>query len=44
MKKISKLINFPEMLTNEIEEYQKKNGIASFTAAVLELIRKGLEK
>lgn len=44
MKKISKLINFPERLMNEIKEYQKNNGIASFTAAVLELLRKGLEK
>ena len=44
MKKISKLINFPEILIDEIEEYQKNNGIASFTATVLELLRKGLEK
>lgn len=44
MKKISKLINFPEILMDEIEEYQKNNGIASFTAAVLELIRKGLKR
>ena len=44
MKKISKLINFPEILMGEIEEYQKDNGIASFTATVLELIRKGLKR
>ena len=44
MKKVSKLINFPKKIINDIEEYQKKNGIASFTATVLELVRKGLEK
>lgn len=42
MKKIGKLINFPEKIIQDIEEYQEENGIASFTAAVLELIRKGL--
>ena len=31
-------------IIDDIEEYQKKNGIASFTATVLELVRKGLEK
>ena len=44
MKKLSKLINFPKKIIDDIEEYQKKNGIASFTATVLELVRKGLEK
>lgn len=44
MKKIGKLINFPEVLMEEIEDYQQQNGIASFTAAVLELIRKGLKR
>lgn len=44
MKKVSKLINFPKKIIDDIEEYQKKNGIASFTATVLELVRKGLEK
>lgn len=43
MKKVSKLINFPENLMKQIEVYQQQNGIASFTATVLELIRKGLE-
>jgi len=42
MKKVSKLINFPERLIGDIEEYREKNGIASFTAAVLELIRLSL--
>ena len=44
MKKVSKLINFPERLVEEIEKYQKENGIATFTATVLELVRKGLKK
>ena len=44
MKKIPKLINFPEILVDKIKEYQKNNGIVSFTAAVLELVRKGLEE
>ena len=44
MKKVSKLINFPEKIIDDIEEYQRNNGIASFTATVLELVRKGLKK
>lgn len=44
MKKASKLINFPERLVEEIERYQKENGIATFTATVLELLRKALNK
>lgn len=44
MKKVSKLINFPKRLVEDIETYQEENGISSFTAAVLELVRKGLEK
>ena len=44
MEKVSKLINFPKKIIDEIEEYQRSNGISSFTAAVLELVRKGLEK
>lgn len=42
MEKVGKLINFPEKIIQDIEEYQEENDIASFTAAVLELIRKGL--
>lgn len=44
MKKVSKLINFPEKIIDNIKEYQRNNGLASFTAAVIELVRKGLEK
>lgn len=43
MKKIPKLIKFPEALVIKIEEFRKDQYISSFTAAVNELIRKGLE-
>ena len=44
MKKVPKLINFPERLVEDIEKYQEENGIATFTATVLELVRKALNK
>jgi hypothetical protein len=44
MERIAKLIKFPIDLVIRIEEYQKKNNIKSFSVAVYELIRKGLEK
>lgn len=44
MERIAKLIKFPVDLVTRIEEYQKKNNIKSFSVAVYELIRKGLEK
>lgn len=43
MIKIKKLIRFPEQLITEIESYQSKNGIPTFTATVLELTRMGLK-
>lgn len=43
-KRISKLIKFPVDLFEKIEEYQKENHLTSFTATVLELVRKGLER
>lgn len=42
MERIPKLIKFPEELVKEIEQYQKDNFISSFSGAVYELIRKGL--
>mgnify|MGYP001065825682 CR=1 FL=1 len=42
MKRIAKLIKFPAELVTEIEMYQKEHHISSFTGAVIELIRKGL--
>lgn len=43
MEKIQKLIRFPKDLVEAIETYQGKNGIATFTASVLELLRKALK-
>ena len=43
MKKIKKLIRFPKDIVKAIEAYQKQNGIATFTASVLELLRKALK-
>ena len=42
MERIPKLLNIPKNLVDEIEMYQKRNYLASFTGAVLELIREGL--
>lgn len=44
MERIPKLIKFSKGLVEEIEKYQKENFISSFSGAVYELIRKGLEK
>lgn len=44
MKFIRKNFNLPETIVGAIEKYQYDNGITSFTSAMLELIRKGLEK
>ncbi|MGX8233978.1 hypothetical protein [Bacillus subtilis] len=44
MEKIVKAVNFPKDLVDEVVRYQKENYIASFTAAVVELVRKGLTK
>ncbi|MFD0942287.1 hypothetical protein [Savagea faecisuis] len=44
MKRVAKLIKFPIDLVVEIEKYQKENYISSFSGAVYELIRKGLNK
>lgn len=41
--RISKLIKFPVELVREIEKYQKKNYITSFSGALYELVRIGLE-
>lgn len=34
----------PTHILKEVDKYQVKNGIATRTAAFLELVRKGLEK
>ncbi len=44
MERVPKLIKFPKDLVEAIEKYQKENYISSFSGAVYELIRKGLER
>ena len=44
MKFIRKNFNLPEGIIEEVEKYRIENSITSFTSAMLELIRKGLEK
>ncbi|NNU83147.1 ribbon-helix-helix protein, CopG family [Geobacillus sp. BMUD] len=34
-------IRMPKMIVEKLEQYQKKNGIPTRTAAILELLRKG---
>lgn len=43
IKRKPKLIKFPEELIGKIETYQRENHISSFSAAVYELVRIGLE-
>lgn len=43
MEKIQKLIRIPKDLVEVIEKYQTQNSIATFTASVLELLRKALK-
>ena len=42
-ERIAKLIKFPKELVQKIEQYQKKNYLSSFAAAIYELVRIGLE-
>lgn len=44
MEIIRKTMTFPKSLLDEVERYQKENMIPSFTAAMQELIRKGLKQ
>ncbi|WP_459771491.1 ribbon-helix-helix domain-containing protein [Alkalibacterium sp. s-m-28] len=34
----------PKIILEKVDAYQKENGLPTRTAAILELIRKGLEK
>ncbi|WP_186672964.1 hypothetical protein [Sporosarcina sp. BP05] len=43
MGRVAKLIKFPADLVKKIEDYQEENHLSSFSAAVYELIRKGLK-
>lgn len=42
-KLIKKLINYPESIVNQVEDYRFENRLPNFSAAVIELIQKGLE-
>lgn len=44
MEKIAKTIRFPKEIHKAIQAYQKENEIASFTGALLELVRIALQK
>ena len=43
MAKENKLIAMTKEMVAEIEKFQKDNFISSFTAAVIELVRRGLK-
>lgn len=43
LERISKLIKFPAELVDRIEQYKEDNHLSTFTSALLELIRKGLD-
>jgi len=44
MERVAKLIKFPVDLVVRIEEYRAMHHISTFSGAVYELIRKGLDK
>ncbi|MCQ6275913.1 hypothetical protein JMM81_13245 [Bacillus sp. V3B] len=37
-------IRMPKAIIEKLDQYQKENGIATRTATILELLRKGLQK
>lgn len=43
MAKIRKTLELPTDLVKEIEKFQKENYMTTFTSAIIELIRRGLE-
>ena len=43
MKKQKKLISFPIDMIELIHEFKRENFITTFTGAVVELVRRGLE-
>ena len=44
MKTTRKSLLFPDILLEEVEKFMKENYITTFTGAVIELIRRGLNK
>ena len=43
MKKVKKVISFPSEMVEQIKEFKEDNFITTFTGAVIELVRRGLE-
>ena len=43
MKKVKKVISFPAGMVEQIKEFGEENFITTFTGAVIELVRRGLE-
>lgn len=43
MEKENKLIAMTKEMVKEVEGFQKENFISTFTAAVIELVRRGLK-
>ncbi|EEM07473.1 hypothetical protein bmyco0003_58680 [Bacillus pseudomycoides] len=37
-------IRMPKVILDKLDEYQKENGLPTRTAAILELLRKGMDK
>lgn len=42
-KLVKKLINYPDHIVEQVEDYRYENRLPNFSAAVIELIQKGLE-
>lgn len=42
-KLVKKLINYPDHIVEQVEDYRYENRLPNFSAAVMELIQKGLE-
>jgi len=43
MKKVRKTLELPAELIKEITKFQKENYMTTFTGALIELVRRGLE-
>lgn len=43
MKTTRKSLLFPDALLKEVEKFMKENYITTFTGAMIELVRRGLE-
>lgn len=44
MQMIKKSLNLPKQLIDDVEKFQRENYMTTFTAALIELIRRGLSK